>query len=236
MRPDGTALQGRKQIEKEYAAFFESNESAKIELTDSTIDFLSPNVAVETGVARIFIGGEAKGSTGYEVIRMRSSNGWLIDSFRESETSEAAPSNYAKLKELEWMIGSWTDGEEEFKLTIQCRWTTNRNFIVRSFQLETASGLELEGTEVIGWDPEKQVIRSWMFDSDGGFGAGRWTLSDDRWTVQFLQIMPDGRRASSTNIYDVKSDGSVDYRSIGRQVGGELMPSVGPISISRDGE
>jgi hypothetical protein len=135
------------------------------------------------------------------------------------------------------MIGTWVDSEvdsdENSSLFLQCRWSTNQNFLLRSFKLETDEGGEFEGTEVIGWDPTNQTIRSWLFDSDGGFGAGRWSQAGTRWTVQSVHVLPDGRKASATNIYELVDDGSVDCQSIGRQVDGELLPSVGPFKVVR---
>ena len=76
---------------------------------------------------------------------------------------------------------------------------------------------DLEGTQVIGWDPAAGTIRSWMFDSDGGFGEGTWSKKDNSWIVKFNQVLPDGRKASATNIYTLidgtRSPGS---RSAGR--------------------
>ena len=78
-----------------------------------------------------------------------------------------------------------------------------------------------------------QAIRSWTFDSDGGFGVGRWSNGDGRWTVQTLSVLPDGRRGSSTNVYEIVDKNTVRYRSAGRQVDGELLPSVGPVTVTR---
>ena len=47
---------------------------------------------------------------------------------------------------------------------------------------------DLEGTQVIGWDPAAGTIRSWMFDSDGGFGEGTWSKKDNSWIVKFSQF------------------------------------------------
>ncbi|MEI2768743.1 MAG: hypothetical protein V9E86_09740 [Nitrosomonas sp.] len=48
-----------------------------------------------------------------------------------------------------------------------------RTFSVRSFTVEIRDQIDLSGMQIIGWDSllVKQ-IRSWVFDSDGGFGTG----------------------------------------------------------------
>jgi hypothetical protein len=98
------------------------------------------------------------------------------------------------------------------------------------------SDVEFEGSMVIGWDPSVNAIRSWMFDSDGGFGTGVWSQEETRWTIRTLNVLPDGRRGASTNIYEVLDGDSFQFKSIGRVVGGELLPSVGPVKIVRDSE
>jgi hypothetical protein len=93
--------------------------------------------------------------------------------------------------------------------------------------------VDFEGSQIIGWDPHSQTIRSWLFDSDGGFGVGRWSGAGDRWTVQSLNVLPDGRRASATNIYERLDENTVRFRSIGRQVDGELLPNIEPVTVTR---
>jgi hypothetical protein len=72
-----------------------------------------------------------------------------------------------------------------------------------------------------------------MFDSDGGFGSGAWTLSGDTWTVKTINVVPDGSKASSTNLYRFVDNDTIEYRSIGRQVGGKLLANVPAASFRR---
>ena len=99
---------------------------------------------------------------------------------RPESTEAAAPAPYEQLKVLEWMIGEWVDEGEDMTITTVCRWTRNRCFMTRSFKVSTADGRELEGTQIIGWDPAEKRIRSWLFDSEGGFGEARWTRDGSR--------------------------------------------------------
>jgi hypothetical protein len=132
------------------------------------------------------------------------------------------------------MVGKWADTSDQGRIESSCRWTTNHNFLVQSFKVFEPQGhADFEGTQVIGWDPHAQAIRSWLFDSNGGFGAGRWQKEEGRWTVQSLHVLPDGRRGSATSIYEIVDDKTIRYRSSGRQVDGELMPSIGPVTVAR---
>ncbi len=92
---------------------------------------------------------------------------------------------------------------------------------------------DLEGTQVIGWDPAAGTIRSWMFDSDGGFGEGTWSKKGNSWIVKFSQVLPDGRKASATNIYTLIDANTFTWKSIGRKVDGEFLPNVEEVKMVR---
>jgi uncharacterized protein (TIGR02246 family) len=226
-------LRGRESLEKHFAASFTENKALKLELLGTVIEFMSPSVAVEKGVARVVGPDQEPSETQYVAVHVATEEGWKIDSVREQEPEFVPPSNYEKLEQLQWMVGNWSDAEETGSVETNCRWTTNRNFLVNTFRVYVEDRLDMEGTQIIGWDPHRQAIRSWLFDSDGGFGVGRWTGNGNRWTVQTLHVLPDGRQASSTSIYERIDDNTMQFRSIGRQVDGELLPNVEPFSVVR---
>lgn len=234
--PAGETLRGREALEKEFAATFADANQGKLELVGTEVELISPSVAVETGVARVIAPDQEPRETEYKAIYVKTDEGWKIDSVREVVAPSPAPSHYEQLKALEWMIGTWVDADNAGVVETTCRWTRNRNFISRSFKVRVGDDVDFEGTQVVGWDPYNQTIRSWMFDSDGGFAVGRWTGADGRWTVRTLQVLPDGRLASATNIYEILDDGKLSFQSIGRQVGGELLPNIGPVEIVRSPE
>ena len=136
--------------------------------------------------------------------------------------------------DLTWIGGSLTIAEDSTVETT-CRWTTNRNFIVRSFRVYIADQVDFEGTQLIGWDPSAETIRSWVFDSDGAFGVGRWSGGDGRGTVPTLRVLADGRRATATHVFELLDENTVRFRSVGRQVGGELLPNIEPIVVRKIG-
>ncbi len=231
--PDGDRIRGRAAIERNFSVDFERTKQAKLELLTVEVEILAPTVAVETGTARVIAPDAEPSDTRYKAVHVKTADGWKLDSVREEEPPAAAPSHFENLQALQWMIGRWTDASGIANVESSCRWTTNRNFIVQSFKVFVKDQVDFEGTQVIGWDPAAQTIRSWTFDSDGGFGAGRWSQEGTRWTIQTLNVLPDGRRGSSTNIYEVVDEETVQYRSIGRQIEGELLPSLGPVKLVR---
>jgi hypothetical protein len=72
-----------------------------------------------------------------------------------------------------------------------------------------------------------------MFDSDGGFGGGTWSKHDNSWVVKFSQVLPDGCKASATNIYTQVDSNTITWKSIGRKVDGEFLPNVEEVKMVR---
>ena len=92
----------------------------------------------------------------------------------------------------------------------------------------------MSGMQIIGWDPAAKQIRSWVFDSDGGFAEGRWTNKDSRWYVTMAGTLPDGRKASSTNVLTYVDDDQFKWQSVNRTAGGSLLPNVDEVVVVRD--
>ena len=52
----------------------------------------------------------------------------------------------------------------------------------------------------IGWDPLTKQIKSWVFDSEGGYGDALWTRKGNQWVIKSTGVLPDGRTASATHV------------------------------------
>lgn len=230
--PTGQALQGREQIAKEFAAYFAEDKSLRLEIAGAAIDFLSPNVAVDTGSAVVISADQEPVQSEFVAVHVRTPEGWKLDSVRETESAETTIQN-EKLQELDWMIGSWLDESEAASIQTHCHWTKNRSFLVRTFKVYVEGRVDAAGTQVVGWDPRHQTIRSWSFTSDGGFGAGAWSREGNRWMVRTTNVDPEGRRGSFTAIFDKVDDNTFEFSTVGREVDGQLMPNIDPVRIVR---
>ena len=232
----GEAAVGREEIEKVFTEILKDLGEAKLEVEVNSVEFVSPNVAIENGTARIVRPNEEPQESYYSAVNIKHDGKWLLD--RVSEEEPAAPpeppiSNYEQLKDLEWMIGSWIDQDEEATVQTDCQWTKNRNFINRSFAVVVGDQVDLAGMQIIGWDPAANQIRSWIFDSDGGFAEGKWTRKGDRWLIQQNGTLPDGSRSSAVNIITRVDDDSFTWQSINREVGGDILPNVDEVLVVR---
>jgi hypothetical protein len=131
------------------------------------------------------------------------------------------------------MIGNWVDQAGKGVVATECHWARNNNFIIRSFTVSVGMSIDMAGMQIIGWDPARKQIRSWVFDSDGGFNEGTWQKVDGQWTVQTTATLPDGRRASSTSVMKPLDDNSFAWQQVNRVVDGELLPNIDEIVIVR---
>jgi hypothetical protein len=158
---------------------------------------------------------------------------WLLDRVTEEETPVPPPSNYEHLKELDWMVGSWVDQDNNATVQTDCEWTKNKNFMTRSFAAVVGDSVNMAGMQIIGWDPIAKRIRSWVFDSDGGYSEGKWTHKDNRWVIQQSGVLADGRKTSAVNIIKRIDDDSFTWQTEQRQVGGDMLPDVDEVLIVR---
>jgi len=228
----GSQVEGREAIEKEFTAILAEQKDATLSVAVESIEFISPSVAVENGVATLVSGdGEPQQST-YSAIHVKRDGNWFLDRV----TEEAIPvlvSNYRKLKELEWLVGTWIDSDDQGQIQTTCAWTKNKNFLTRTFQVSVGEYVEMSGLQIIGWDASAKQIRSWVFDSDGGFAEGRWTNKNNHWYITKVGTLADGRKSSSVNVINRIDDNQFKWQSINRTVGGQLLPNIDEVVVVR---
>ena len=87
--------------------------------------------------------------------------------------------------------------------------------------------------QLIGWIRPAKTIRSWTFDSDGGFAEATWTFKKDRWYIRNQGVLADGRKGSMTNIIKQVDANSFTWQTIDRTAGGDLLPNVPEVLIVR---
>ncbi len=233
--PSGVRLQGVPAVERHFADYFAENPGLKLVVTVDSLRLVGADVAVEEGAA--YVSGEAEptSESTYVAVHVKRDGVWRLDTVRETvvpdETETAGP-----LQGLAWLIGQWTDDSlEGVQVDSSYSWARDGKFLINSFRVNIDGQIDLEGTQIIGWDPSRQTIRSWMFDSDGGFGEGTWTAgdSDGEWTVEMKSVTPEGRHASAVNHYQRVDEDKFTWSSTKRSVGEAELPDVEPITVHR---
>ena len=226
---------GRAEIEKQFTAIFAEAKGVKLEAKTESVRFVSPNVAVEQGTAKVIRPNQAPEDSEYTAVYVKRDGQWLLDRVTEEDVP-VVPSHYEQLKDLEWMIGRWVDQDYDDDTTVvtECSWTRNNNFITRSFTIQIRDRIDMAGMQIIGWDPSTKQIRSWVFDSDGGFGQATWKKKGNRWYIQQSGVLPDGRKSSAVNIVTRLDDNTCTLQSVNRMVDGELLPNIDEVKIAKE--
>lgn len=158
---------------------------------------------------------------------------WYIDSVSDFEIPPAPPV-HNKLKDMDWVIGNWKDQDDDVTITFANSWDKFRNFILSRYTMAVYDVVTMEGMQIIGWDPIKQSLQSWIFDSDGGNGTGAWTKKGDTWEVAVTYTLSDGKKASATNIYTKVDNDHYRFASINRKVDGKDLPDIEPVTVKRE--
>jgi hypothetical protein len=90
--------------------------------------------------------------------------------------------------------------------------------------VKTKDGQQFTVVTMIGWDPADGNVRSWFFDSRGGFGDGQWTRDGNSWTITSNGVVSDGRHGTSTNVWKFTDNNAMVWDSKDRQLDGVPMP------------
>jgi uncharacterized protein (TIGR02246 family) len=230
--PLGNRIVGRQAIAQAMEVFFAAEKGIKIEVLDPKVRLVTADVAIEEGAVRVTEPGESPSDSTYIAIHVKKDGNWKLDSVHETEIP-AADASGGNLEQIAWMVGDWIDNSPDSTVETSVKWTKNKAFLTSTFRVSVPGMDDLEGTQVIGWDPTTESIRSWMFDSDGGFGEGIWKKHNDLWIVKFKQVLADGRKSSATNIYKLADDDHYTWQSIGREVDGQFAPNVEEVTVVR---
>ena len=231
-RLTGEQAVGRAAIAEQFTALFKEQPELKLDVDLESVQLLSPNAAVEHGTAKLLAPQAEPEEVKYTAVYVKQGGQWLLDRVTDG-TESAAPSHYEQLKVLEWMVGSWVDEDENARIETECNWTKNRSFLTRSFSFFVGDRREMSGMQIVGWDPAAGTIRSWTFDSDGGFAEATWTYTKDRWFIRNQGVLADGRKATMVNVIKPVDADSFTWHTIERTAGGELLPNIDEVLIVR---
>ena len=229
---EGQSTQGREGIEQVFAGIFKEHPKTQMDLAVGSIRFIGPDMAVEDGTATVTDApDEPAQRSPYTVVHTGRNGKWLMASAKD--LPDDAPTPEEQLKQLQWLIGDWVDESPEALVVTSYRWTDNQCYILSEFKVQIGGRPVMTGTQRIGWDPLAKNIRSWVFDSEGGFGEGTWTRDGNRWIVKRTGVTRDGKIASATNTITRLHKHRMTWQSRDRIVGGEQTPDIEAITITR---
>jgi uncharacterized protein (TIGR02246 family) len=228
----GEYAKGPDKIRHALEKFFAENKGIQVKVALFDVQPQSPDRAISKGFAVFQRPGEEKEEVLFTATHVKENGTWKLLKVEEEESSVPL-ATIAKLGELEWLIGEWVDQDETGSVETTFRWTKDYAFINGTFRVTVGDRVDLEGTQVIGWDPVEKKIRSWIFDTKAGFGQGEWTREGNRWTVKVKSTLGTGEKASSINIYTYVDPNSFTWQSVSREVAGELLPDIDEVAVVR---
>lgn len=225
-------FKGREAIEKEFASFFEASPGNQVSITVEGVRFVGPTMAIEEGFTTLEHADINEGpsvESRYIAVHLKKDGRWQMAVARDLESE--VPSPHEHLRQLGWLIGEWVDESEGATVRTSTRWSEDGNFILSNFHVEAEGVRTMDGSQRIGWDPVAKQVRSWVFDSEGGFAEGAWTNIGEEWLVKATGVRPDGTIASATNVYSPLDGKTIRWSTTQRVIGGELQPDVSVVMV-----
>jgi len=228
----GESAEGREAIEQLFKKKFAEGKKRRLQITIKSIEFPKAGQAIEMGVMQVSLDDRPPQEVAYQAEYAKENGKWQIKAINEIEL-QVPSSHFKQLESLAWLVGKWEDSDENVEILFDNQWDKYKNFITQYFKMKIYGQDDIEGKQIIAWDPVKDVVRSWVFDSDGGFGEGTWGKVDNSWNATMYFTLSDGRVASSKNIYTPVDDYSYTFASVEREVDGEILPDMDPVTVEK---
>ncbi len=229
----GRRTEGRAAIRDQLASSFADSPGNTIAIVTDSLRFLGPDTALEEGRTTVTPpgAGAVPETSRFTVVYVKHDGQWLQSAIRDEVTSDVTP--HDRLKELDWLVGDWINESQDAVVQTTCKWTDDGNYLVREFTMKTHGQPVLSGTQRIGWDPTRHQFKTWIFDSEGGFGEGYWTHGGNQWVIKVEGVRQDGKHASATNIITRLGKDRASWQSVDRTIGGAAVPGVDEFTIVR---
>jgi len=225
-------VRGRADIQKGYEEFFNTLQgNPKLEIESDALHFPSANMAVKDTTLRLKNDdGEVVASGRQHTVLVREGGQWKVAIVHEQDRDVGLDAN---LKELDWLIGTWRAVTKDREVTITYEWNKNRAFICGTFTVKEGSTVVDSGTEMIGKDNAKGVIRSWLFQSDGGFGTGTWKRDGKTWRIDVNGVTSEGCQLTGTVVYAHVDHDTFTWQAVNLALSGEPIDNTPPIKVAK---
>ena len=222
---EGNEAEGREAIAQTFGEVFAAMPKKQLEVFVESIRFIGADLALEVGTTKENPApGEPPEYDRYTVLHVKRDGKWQMALARDEEGPTATA--HEQLEPLAWLVGEWVDDDGSAVVVSSCRWSADGNFLLQNFKLELNGRDAMDVTQRIGWDPVAKQIRSWVFDSEGGFGESLWTRDGNTWIIKAKGVRPDGTTATATNLLTRAGNDGYVWRSADRIVADELQPTM----------
>jgi ketosteroid isomerase-like protein len=192
---------------------------------NTTIRLITENVAIEDGVIEVPAPGGQSTPTGrFTAVWVKPKQTWILAGLRES--AMIPQPTVRPIDQLDWMIGDWVGQSGDLEYVFSSRWDAGGHFILRDLQVRRGGSTLMRASQRVGWDPVKKHLRSWSFDSEGGYGEGAWVNDGDKWHVKTEGATADGHELNSLSTFTLNPDGTITWQVEGTAYRGEAGPTL----------
>ncbi|MBL8818242.1 MAG: SgcJ/EcaC family oxidoreductase [Planctomyces sp.] len=217
-------IQGRENIEQVFADVFAEQPDTGISINIESIRFIGTNLALEMGSSTtVPPEGEVPETGRYTVVHVLNDGKWSMGLVRDVP---AEPSARDHLETLAWLVGEWVDESRDSRVHTSCRWSDNENFLLQEISVRQGDLEVMKISQRIGWDPLRKQIKTWVFDSAGGYGESYWTPTETGWLIKATSVNSDGSTASATNHIEPVGIDRFVFQSVDRVSGNEVLEAI----------
>ncbi len=226
MAPDGTTYRGRDAVEKAYAGLFAKHPKHRVVVEPESLRFTSRDTALEEGHMTVTRGKEDPGAYRYVALYVREDGKWLIAVLRNDESERAA------LEDLGWLIGTWDAKRADAEVRTTYEWMGNKAFLRANFTIREKD-VTVSGMQVIGIDPDSGELRTWTFETDGGYGEGTVTRDGKKWLFATTATLADGRAMTASNILTPIDRDAFTWQPTNLTIDDEPAGNLPPVKVTR---
>ncbi|MBA3995247.1 MAG: hypothetical protein C0469_17140 [Cyanobacteria bacterium DS2.3.42] len=228
---DGVKTAGRQSLQEHFTRNVRPDTKSALKLEPQTIRLIGGDTAwIEGATTRQ--SDKGKRTDARFTMLLHNQNGtWLIQSASETSVNQATAVDH--LSDLNWLVGDWIAEQGNAKLKMTAEKVGNGHFLHLKFFLTRPGDPPRMDTQVIGWDPTKDQIVSWHFDSSGGFGYGSWRKESNKWLITAEGVEQSGWTSAATNVISLSNNDSFQWQSIKRNSDGMMYPDTETLTVKR---
>lgn len=228
---DGVKTAGRSSLQEHFTRNVRPDTKSALKLEAQTIRLIGNDAAwIEGSTTRQTEKGKLI-DTRFTMLLQNQKGNWLIQSATETSVNQSSAVDH--LSDLNWLVGQWSAEQGNAKLTMSAEKVGNGHFLHLKFLLTRPGDTPRTDTQVIGWDPSKDQIVSWHFDSSGGFGYGSWRKDANKWVISAEGVEQSGWHSAATNVISLSNNDSFQWQSIKRNSDGMMYPDTDTLTVKR---
>jgi uncharacterized protein (TIGR02246 family) len=217
---EGKVTKGRDAIVSLFKKGRVATKGYSFKVDVQSVRIIKPDVAIEDGIVTFGAPDGTADKTRFSALLLKLDGKWQMTRVQDigavAENEDSSP--YGRLKQLEWMVGKWDDEDPQLSIHMTCRWGTGKSYLIQEYAIKQPNQEPLEITQRIGWDPTNSRIRSWIFDSKGGFSEGNWQRDGNKWDVAVTGVLPDARTASARQVWTFVDENHFKWQALDRAI------------------